>query len=84
MCTQDGNEPFPPDADTQIAFSTADYLDTWRELERALDEGLVRAIGISNFNHKQIERVESVASVEPMMLQVRISFTRLLALTCRQ
>ena len=70
LCAQDGIDPFPKGEETLLAYSSADYMDAWREMELAYDEGLVRAVGLANFNSKQIERLERDASVEPMMLQV--------------
>lgn len=36
-----------------------------------MEKGLVRAIGLSNFNSRQIDDVLSVASIKPTVLQVR-------------
>lgn len=50
--------------------SDADYVDTWPEMEKLVRMGLVRSIGVSNFNSKQIERVLNVAKIKPVMNQV--------------
>ncbi|RXJ02765.1 aldo/keto reductase [Anaerobacillus alkaliphilus] len=46
------------------------YLDTWRALEKLYKDGLVRAIGVSNFQIHHIEDVFSICEVKPMVNQV--------------
>lgn len=46
------------------------YLDTWRALEKLYKDGLVRAIGVSNFQIHHLEDVFSICEVKPMVNQV--------------
>lgn len=45
-----GADNFPKNADGSIIYDYTDYLDTWAALEVLVDEGLLRSIGVSNFN----------------------------------
>lgn len=47
-----------------------DYYGAWRDLERALDEGLVRAIGVSNFDPVRLLDLCTFAKVPPALNQV--------------
>ena len=40
--------------------------DSWREMDRLVDEGKVRAIGVSNFDVALLERAESVRHVDSL------------------
>lgn len=68
---KEGDELFPmgPDGKTFI-FSDADYVDTWKAMEKLVDAGLVKNIGLSNFNPKQIQRVLDVARIKPACNQI--------------
>ncbi|XP_048481165.1 aldo-keto reductase AKR2E4 [Plutella xylostella] len=50
-----------------------DYVDTWRGFESVLDQGLARAIGVSNFNVQQLTRLVEGARVRPAVNQVELN-----------
>ncbi|XP_018426638.1 PREDICTED: prostaglandin-E(2) 9-reductase-like [Nanorana parkeri] len=52
-----GDDPFPVDENGQIIFHNTDLRDTWEAMEKCLDAGLVRSIGVSNFNRRQLELI---------------------------
>ncbi|XP_032526116.2 aldo-keto reductase family 1 member B1-like isoform X2 [Danaus plexippus] len=66
---EDG-ELFPVDESGKIQFSDVDYVDTWKALEPLQAEGLIRSLGVSNFNSRQLDRVLESASIKPVVNQV--------------
>lgn len=48
------------------------YMDTWRALERIREDGLSRAIGVSNFMPEQLRRLADEADVLPSINQVEL------------
>lgn len=48
------------------------YLAGYRQMEKACQEGKVRAIGLSNFNRTQIEEILSRCKVRPAVLQTEV------------
>uniref|UniRef100_A0A8C2UL51 aldose reductase n=2 Tax=Chinchilla lanigera TaxID=34839 RepID=A0A8C2UL51_CHILA len=54
---QAGKELIPRDDKGNILSSKVTFLDAWEVMEELVDEGLVKALGVSNFNHFQIERL---------------------------
>ncbi|VDM76705.1 unnamed protein product [Strongylus vulgaris] len=49
--------------------ATIDHLDTWRAMEKLHDEGKLKALGLSNFNVKQLQNVYDHARIKPANLQ---------------
>ncbi|XP_069822551.1 aldo-keto reductase family 1 member C1-like isoform X2 [Dendropsophus ebraccatus] len=52
-----GDDIFPVDENGQYIFHQTDLRDTWEALEKCKDAGLVKSIGVSNFNRRQIEYI---------------------------
>lgn len=63
-------EPENPDTLIEPEFSEVDYVDTWRVMEKLLNTGKVKSIGVSNFNSEQISRVVKECKVKPVTNQV--------------
>ncbi|NP_001413556.1 aldo-keto reductase family 1 member C13 isoform 2 [Mus musculus] len=52
-----GDNDFPVNEQGKSLLDTVDFCDTWERLEECKDAGLVKSIGVSNFNHRQLERI---------------------------
>ena len=70
MAYKEETELFPKDADGKFNFSEVDFVDTWKALEECVRLGMTKAIGLSNFNSQQVERILSTCTIKPAMLQV--------------
>lgn len=60
---------FPQDENEKMLFSNVDFVDTWKEMEKAVDDGLVKSIGISNFNKRQMEKLLANCRIPPAVNQ---------------
>lgn len=52
--------------------NTTDHVAVWKEMEKQVDAGRTKAIGLSNFNPKQISRVIKEARIPPANLQIEL------------
>jgi aldehyde reductase len=66
----EGQGMLPKDKNGNIIFSQVDYVETWAGMEDVYEAGIAKSIGVSNFNHKQIERVLAMAKIKPVINQV--------------
>jgi diketogulonate reductase-like aldo/keto reductase/L-rhamnose mutarotase len=64
---------FPKDPNTgRIAYAYTPHADTWRAMEGLVEKGLVRSIGVSNFNARQVRALVESAStrIPPAVNQI--------------
>ena len=53
-----------------IHWPNDNYLDTYKALEEAYDKGLVKAIGLSNFNERQTKEILNNCRIRPQVNQI--------------
>lgn len=56
--------------DKKLVLSRAPMHETWKELEKIVDAGLIRNIGISNFNVQSILDLLTYARIRPSILEI--------------
>ncbi len=61
---------YPKSGADMVALDKLPVLETWKGMEKLVDAGLVRHIGVSNFSIKKIEDLLENASIKPEMNQV--------------
>lgn len=65
-------DPAPSLPDNRIELDDVDKNQTWKALEELVAEGLIKDIGLSNFNEKQVNDICEKAKIPPSVLQVEI------------
>lgn len=66
-------ELFTCTADGRVAVDCGtDVTAVWKEMEKLVEEGLVKNIGLSNFNEDQVQSIVEFATIKPAMLQIEV------------
>ncbi|EPY50215.1 glucose 1-dehydrogenase [Schizosaccharomyces cryophilus OY26] len=65
-----GAEKFPKDDKGNLIFENVTLEETWKAMEKLVESGKVRHIGISNFNDEALERILKVAKIKPSIHQM--------------
>jgi alcohol dehydrogenase (NADP+) len=63
---------FPSQADDFLSSKEAPLMSTWKEMEKLLETGLVRHIGVSNFNQRKLKELLKLCSKPPEVNQVEL------------
>ncbi len=63
---------FPQSSADFISLVEVPLSETWSALEACAEDGLVRHLGVSNFNSEKIEAVKKNARIQPEMNQVEL------------
>jgi len=66
-------ETVPKDVKGNILFSDIHYLETYKGLEDLVEQGLVKSIGVSNFNIEQLKDILKNAKIKPMICQIEVN-----------
>ncbi|CAH1118942.1 unnamed protein product [Phaedon cochleariae] len=56
----------------KLKLEDSDHVGVWKKMEEQVDAGRTRAIGLSNFNQSQIERIIKAARIKPACLQIEL------------
>lgn len=61
-----------PKKDGKMVTADIDYVDTYKAMEKLLETGKTKAIGVSNFSRTELERLLSRVSVVPAAIQMEL------------
>lgn len=70
MAFLSGDVYFPKDEDGKIIFSDDDFLQTWHAMEKLVKLGLVKSLGLANFNIRQIILLLDNYRIKPVVLHI--------------
>uniref|UniRef100_A0A0R3WMU3 Aldo_ket_red domain-containing protein n=1 Tax=Hydatigena taeniaeformis TaxID=6205 RepID=A0A0R3WMU3_HYDTA len=64
---------FDPFDSNSVVFEYHRLEDTWKAMEELVSTGLVKSIGVSNFNKRQMERILASCTIPPAVNQVEVN-----------
>jgi len=68
---QPGDEQDPRDEHGQVIYdSGVTLVETWQALERLVDEGQCKAIGLSNVNLEKLKEIVDAARIKPAVVEI--------------
>jgi len=67
-----GSVPRDPVTQRIITDDGVTFRDTWQALEKLVDQGKVRSLGLSNFTIKTVQDILDIARIKPAVLQVEL------------
>ncbi|TNJ28653.1 Aldose reductase [Giardia muris] len=67
-----GTDLFPRDENKNILLDNVSLQDTWRAMEKLVDEGLVKHIGVSNYTVPLIVDILSYCRIKPLVNQIEV------------
>jgi len=67
-----GDSLFPKDLEGNVLYYDSNLLETWQAMEKLVDEGLTKSIGVSNFNSQQVAELCDKGRIKPAVNQVEI------------
>jgi diketogulonate reductase-like aldo/keto reductase len=62
----------PEAKDKKMEFASVSVMDTWRAMEQLVEKGLVKNIGVSNWNCQGLRDLLSYAKIKPSVLQIEL------------
>ncbi|KAI9017419.1 NADP-dependent oxidoreductase domain-containing protein [Gaertneriomyces semiglobifer] len=65
-------ELLPKDKSPNEYVDSIDYVETWKAMEKLVDSGKVKAIGVCNFDIPRLEKLLASAIITPAVLQVEL------------
>jgi aldehyde reductase len=63
----------PKDEQGRPKFSKTPLIDTWREMENLVDAGLIKSIGVSNFNNQTLVDIYQGSRIQPAVNQIEVN-----------